>query len=92
MQPMPAEVDGFDKYGRDKAPDARLVTLADGGPLYHAFLNNPDSPVMDKNDNHQARERAEYYLTKYPQEVMKCQGLDAEQVRATLEALEEVKH
>lgn len=72
---------------RESKLDPQSVQLEDGTPLYHALLNNPDSPVMDKADTQQAKSYLAGLAKADPKLVLTCQDKTLEQAQAILKEL-----
>jgi hypothetical protein len=65
------------------------VRLADGRPLYHALLTNPETLVLSPDEAREAQQKLLQMFTANPDEVLTCQGKTLEEARAILESIEE---
>ncbi len=64
------------------------VRLADGRPLYHALLENPDALVVLPDKAREAQQKLSEIIATNPEKALKCQGKTFEEAKAILESAE----
>jgi hypothetical protein len=75
----------YDAYKFPESSDD--FRLADGRPLWHALLEDPDVLVMNAAEANRARGQLRDLFRGEPDTVRNCVGGYLEEVRATLHAL-----
>lgn len=75
-------------YLQEAMNDPHNVRLANDSPLYHAFLEVPDSGFVQKEASRNARNVLEGYILEDPNAVLACQGKTAEEARDILSQLD----
>ena len=64
------------------------VRLANGSPLYHALLDNPDTPTLSTSEAQKAKSRLSIIASIDQGRVFSCHGKTLPEAKAILETIE----
>ena len=80
---------------REKTPDAHSTQIVDESgntvPLYHALLENPNSPVVDKKEVERAKSLLSVLIAKNSEIVLGCEGKTMTEAQEILQSLEDLR-
>jgi len=82
------ELVGPRAHERESKIELDDIRLADGRPLYHALLTNPETLVLSPDEAREAQQRLLQISATDPDEVLMCQGKTLKEARTILESIE----
>lgn len=82
------EIIGPSADERDIKLKPESVSLADGSPLYHALLSDPNALVLSQSEAQEAKSRLSVLIEADPKGILSCQGKTLQEAKKILESIE----
>ncbi|EKD32700.1 MAG: hypothetical protein ACD_76C00162G0004 [uncultured bacterium] len=77
-------------HNQKQETDPLQIRLNNGIPLYHLFLDNPDSPVVSPDNAYSAREKLRQLAETNPDAISKLNGATREEAERIIQELRSV--